>query len=345
MSLHAQNFQSNLHQKATGLYFLEAEKISCAITNYGARIVSVQVPDSTGKRIDVALGYPNLEGYLQQPENYMGAIIGRCANRIAGATFELNSRHFQLTPNEGNNLLHSGPEGLHAKVWEVTKQQDHELQLHYLSPDGEGGFPGSLDVKVTYRLEAPATLTIQYQAFADQDTLCNLSNHTYWNLSGEGTDTVLDHKLTIQAAAFTPTNDEQIPKGDIKPVTGTPFDFRVAKTLGQDINAADQQLLYGSGYDQNFVLNGEGFKEAAVLFSPRSQISMRAFTDQPGLQLYTGNHLDGSRKGKSGKVYPRRSAVALETQHFPDALHHPDFPSIILKAGKVFKSQTSYVFA
>lgn len=337
-------FRLQISGQHTHLYFLKSANIRAAITNYGARLVALWVPDLHDNPVNVALGYPSLQAYLQPPENYMGAIIGRCANRIAGAAFDLNGRHYQLLPNEGNNLLHSGPEGLHSRVWQVLRHQDQELMLRYVSPDGEGGFPGNLTVTVIYSLASDNALRIQYQAVTDAPTLVNLSNHTYFNLSGEGTATAMDHILQLHAAAFTPVDKTQLPTGEIRPVTNTPFDFRQPKIISRDIAVANQQLDFGAGYDQNFVLNGKGEKLAASLCSPRSSIRLRLFTDLPGLQFYSGNHLGDERKGNGGKAYPRRSAVALEPQFFPDAIHHPNFPSVVLQPAQAFESSSSYVF-
>ncbi len=341
----AEGFAREIDGAPVGLYIIRAPggTHSCAITNYGARIVSLLIPDSAGRPVDIALGYSTLDGYLQQPEEYMGAIVGRCANRIAAGLFVLNGQTCILPINNGPNTLHGGPKGLHACVWRVLKAADDMLVLTYCSPDGEEGFPGNLDVEVVYQWTEAGTLQIRYHAVTDKPTLVNLSNHTYFNLSGEGAATILDHELQIAADAITSVNETLIPTGTLQPVTGTPFDFGTPMPVGEAVNAADDQLAFGKGYDHNFVLRQDE-TPAAQLRSPQSGISMSINTDRPGMQFYSGNFLDGSRSGKSGRPYGHRSAVALEPQGFPDAIHHPQFPSVTLKPGEVFYSTSEYRF-
>jgi len=315
---------------------------TCAITNYGARIVSLSVPDKDGQLTDVALGYTTLDDYRLAPEDYMGAVVGRCANRIAAGLFVLEGHTYALPINNDHNTLHGGIKGLHARVWTVLKASDDMLVLRYRSEDGEEGFPGNLDIEVIYQWTDQDTMQITYHAVTDQTTLVNLSNHTYFNLSGEGADTVLDHELEIAADAITPVNDTLIPTGKLAPVANTPFDFTEPRIIGDRIDVADEQLVLGRGYDHNFVLNDR--QPALTLRSPSTGITLHISTDRPGIQVYSGNFLDGKRTGKSGKPHLYRSAVALETQGFPDAVHHPQFPSVVLRPGDVYHSVSKYRF-
>lgn len=341
----AGGFEREIDGRRVGLFSIYSpdRSCSCAITNYGCRIVSLLVPDASGRSTDVVLGYPRLEDYLQPPEDYMGAIVGRCANRIAAGLFVLNGKTCILPINHDPNTLHSGPGGFHARVWRVLKHSERMLVLTYHSADGEEGFPGDVDAELVYEWTDNANLQMRYHAVTDKATLVNLSNHSYFNLSGEGADTILDHELRIAASAITPVNATQIPLGDIAAVENTPFDFRRPALIGACIDEDDLQLKIGKGYDMNFVLDGA--QPAAQLSSPRSGIRLTISTDRPGLQFYSGNLLDGSRRGKSGKPYRHRSALALEPQGFPDAIHHPNFPSVVLKPGEVFYSVSSYEFS
>lgn len=337
-----EGFNHIIDEKNIGLYNIHTRKCACAITNYGARLVSLVVPDSSGKLTDVVLGYSSLDGYLQQPEEYMGAVVGRCANRIAAGLFVLNGYTYALPANNHHNTLHGGVKGLHAQVWMVLKTTDDMLVLSYHSPDGEEGFPGNLDIQVVYQWADSETLQIIYHAVTDKTTLVNLSNHSYFNLSGEGAETVLDHELRIAADAITPVDATLIPTGKLAWVDNTAFDFNKLRRIGDTIDSADQQLVFGQGYDHNFILNP--VQSAVHLHSPESGISMHINTDRQGLQFYSGNFLDGSRTGKSGRPYGHRSAVALEPQGFPDAIHHPQFPSVVLRPGEVYHSVSEYRF-
>lgn len=341
----ASGFERDIDGMRVGLFAIHTpdRSCSCAITNYGCRLVSLLVPDAHQRPTDIVLGFPNLEAYLEPPEQYMGAIIGRCANRIAAGLFVLGGKTHILPVNDGPNTLHSGPGGFHARVWQVLKHSDHMLVLTYRSADGEGGFPGTVEAELVYEWTDNATLQMRYHAITDKATLVNLSNHSYFNLHGEGADSVLDHELEIAASACTPVNATQIPLGDIMNVEQTPFDFRTATTIGDCISEDDRQLKIGKGYDMNFVL--DGMQPAVQLRSPRSGIRLSLSTDRPGLQLYSGNHLDGRKEGKTGHRYGFRSAVALEPQGFPDAIHHPQFPSVVLNPGEVFYSVSSYRFS
>lgn len=341
----AEHFRCDIDGVPVDLHHIRSRdgSCSCAITNYGARIVSLVVPDTSNIPTDVVLGYSSIKDYRQQPEDYMGAIVGRCANRIAAGLFVLNGQTCILPVNDGPNTLHGGLKGLHARAWQVQKVSDHSLVLAYHSPDGEEGFPGNLDIEITYEWTDNTTLQMRYRATTDKATLVNLSNHSYFNLSGEGSETILDHELVLNADFFTPVNGTLIPKGELQQVADTPFDFRLAHPIGDRISDKNEQLQIGRGYDHNFALrNGS---TAVEMFSPRSGIRMKLITDRPGMQFYSGNFLDGTRKGKAGKPYGFRSAVALEPQGFPDAIHHPQFPPVVLKPGEVYYSVSEYCFS
>jgi aldose 1-epimerase len=339
-----ENFTREMEGSLSSMYTIHSQdgSCACAVTNYGARIISLIVPDAAGKPTDVVLGYSSLEGYLSQPEDYMGAVVGRCANRIAAGLFVLNGETCILPVNDGPNTLHGGPQGFHKRVWQLKQAMPDMLAMTYCSAEGEEGFPGKAQIELNYQWTDSRTLSMRYRAVTDRPTLMNLSNHSYFNLSGEGTDTILDHQLTVDADAFTPVNDTLIPLGMLRDVTGTPFDFRNGRMIGDAIGAADEQLQIGRGYDHNFVLNH--VSPTVLLRSPRTGIQMNIKTNQPGLQFYSGNFLDGSRYGKSGKPYRFRSAVALEPQGFPDAIHHPQFPSVVLKPGVIYHAVSEYRF-
>lgn len=339
-----EGFRQVLNGRSVDLHILNApgSPYACAITNYGARIVSLTVPGRDGLGIDIALGYSTLAQYLQQPEEYMGAIVGRCANRIAAGLFVLGGETCVLPVNDGPNTLHGGPGGFHAQVWDVAHADAHSLTLRYTSPDGEEGFPGTVEAEVQYSWKAGGVLQMAYRATTDKITLVNLSNHTYFNLSGEGADTILDHELQIAADAITSVDAGLIPTGAQLSVKNSPFDFLAPRRIGEQIDAGHEQLRRGRGYDHNFVLGDGG--TAVMLRSPVTGISMRIQTNQPGLQFYSGNFLDGTRTGRSGKPYGRHSAVVLEPQGFPDAIHHPQFPGVVLKPGEEYQALSEYAF-
>lgn len=340
----AGGFEELIDGNRTGLYIIrDGSGALCAITNYGARIVSLLVPDRSGRLTDVVLGYPRLSDYLQQPEEYMGAVVGRCANRIAGGLFVLEGNTEVLPVNDNHNTLHGGEKGLHGRVWSLVDAGPGHLVLRYRSPDGEEGFPGNLDVEVRYEWAGNSTLRISYSATTDRSTLVNLSNHSYFNLNGEGSGSILDHELRIRAEQLTPVDAMLIPTGKLDPVAGGPFDFRTPRPVETSIAAEDLQLQYGKGYDHNFVLDAQG--TAVELYAPQTGIALSLTTDRPGLQFYSGNLLDGSRKGKSGRAYGYRSALCIEPQGFPDAIHHPHFPPVVLHPGETYASVSDYAFA
>jgi aldose 1-epimerase len=342
------NFQKDIAGKRSNLYVLKNKNnMQVAITNYGGRIVSIIVPDKNGKFVDVSLGYDQVETFQKEGEPFFGALIGRYGNRIGKAKFTLNGTAYQLDVNNGENTLHGGKMGFHAQVWDVKAVNENTLQLHYTSKDGEGGYPGALEVEVTYTLTDYNSIDISYQAKTDKATPVNLTNHAYFNLNGEGDSTILDHLLTIKADAITPVDEGLIPTGELMDVSNTPFDFRKATLIGTRIDEDHEQLKRGKGYDHNFVLNkAAGLQLVANLYSPKTGILMEVLTEEPGLQFYSGNFLTGETKdGKGGKAYQFRSALCLETQHFPDSPNQKSFPSTILKPGETYKTKTIYKFS
>ena len=340
-------YNTTVDGKNVTLYTLTNKNgASVAITNLGGRIVSLMMPDKNNKMTDVVLGYDSVKSYLKKGEPFFGALIGRYGNRIGKGKFTLEGKDYQLQLNDGVNTLHGGKDGYYNKVWEA-KQDGQKLELNYSSPDGEGGYPGTLAVKVVYTLTDDNALKIDYTATTDKTTIVNLTNHAYFNLDGAGSNTILDHELMINADSITPVDSTLIPTGTLQPVKGTPFDFNVVKAIGKDIQNTDEQLKFGKGYDHNFVLNANDGKTAvATLKSPITGIKMEVYTTEPGLQFYSGNFLTGKETdGKGGKSYAYRSALCLETQHFPDAPNHPNFPSTVLKPGETYQTSTTYKFS
>lgn len=337
--------------KPVSLYTLKnSSGMEVTITNYGGTVTQLLVPDRKKKMGDVVLGFDDIEGYTAKTNTgYFGALIGRYANRLARGTFQLDGNEYHIPTNEGGNMLHGGNRGFDKRIWtasDVSKPGSPALQLHYVSPDGEEGFPGTLDVSVTYTLSSKNELRIDYSATTDKDTVLNLTNHSYFNLSGPGSGSILDDKLTLAADHYTPVDKSLIPTGVIAPVAGTPFDFTKPTAIGGRIGGSDQQLKFARGYDQNFVLNHQpgAMAMAAKVEDSKSGRVLEVFTDQPGVQFYTGNFLDGSVHGIGG-VYRFRSALALETQHFPDSPNHPNFPTTELKPGQKFHSATIWKFS
>lgn len=332
------------------LYTLRNSKgVEVAITNYGGRIVSLRTPDRNGKSDNIVLGFDNLEGYLG-PNPYFGAIVGRYANRIAKGEFTLDGVAYKLVVNNGPNALHGGTKGFDKVAWtakEVSTKEGPGLELQYLSKDGEEGYPGNLSVTVTYVLTDANELKIDYKATTDKDTVLNLSNHSYFDLSGQAHGDITHHVVTINADRFTPVDETLIPTGELRNVQGTPFDFRKPKEIVARIDDKNQQLEYGKGYDHNFVLNrtGTGPTFAARVRDPNSGRVLEVLTTQPGLQFYTGNSLDGTVKGDGGVVYGRRSGLCLETQHFPDSPNKPKFPSTELRPGQRYHEITIFKFS
>ena len=337
-------FKDAIDGKATTLYMLKNKNnVQAAITNYGARVVSLLVPDKKGTWTDVIVGYDSISKYVHQKETYFGAIVGRYGNRIAKGRFKLEGKEYTLATNNGANHLHGGKKGFGAVVWDAKKPDDHTLELSYLSKDGEEGYPGNLRVKVTYTLTDSNELKIDYSATTDKGTVLNLTNHSYFNLNGQGSGTIDNHLLQINADHYTPVDSTLIPTGKILPVAGTPFDFRQPTAIGSRIDADNLQLKYGRGYDHNFVLNA-GSGPAATVLGDQSGILMEVYTQEPGLQFYGGNFMDGANPLKGGKRDGYRTAFCLETQHYPDSPNEPSFPSTVLQPGKVYHTTTVYRF-
>lgn len=333
------------------LYTLKSPSgMTVKITNYGGTITQVIVPDRNKNFGDVVLGFNSLDGYTSKDNTaYFGALIGRYGNRVAHGRFTLNGKTYQIPTNDhGINSLHGGNVGFNARVWQATPSgnaANPALDLHYTSPDGEEGFPGTMQVRVRYSLGDKNDLHIDYRATTDKPTVLNLTNHSYWNLAGPGSPTALDHLLMLAADRFTPINADLIPTGEIIPVVGTSFDFRRPTPIGAHINDKNKQLEYGKGYDHNFVLNAtSGVALAARVEEPKTGRIMEVYTDQPGVQFYSGNFLDGKNVGIGGP-YRFRSALCLETQHFPDSPNHSNFPSTVLNPGQEFHSTTIYQFS
>ncbi|MGA9507813.1 MAG: aldose epimerase family protein [Candidatus Sulfotelmatobacter sp.] len=343
-SITKQAFGRTSDGAAVDLYTLADGKVEIRIMNYGGIIVSLRAPDREGKLDDVVLGYDSFDGYRTNPA-YFGAIIGRYANRIAHGSFQLDGKTYSIPKNNGDNTLHGGIRGFDKKLWTAQEIKDG-IELTYVSKDGEEGFPGTLTTTVRYTLNDDA-LRIEYSATTDKDTVLNLTNHSYFDLAGQGKGEVLGHVVKIDAARFTPVDSSLIPTGELKPVQGTPFDFRTPHAIGARIDTNDEQLRLGMGYDHNFVLDHpEGqLAEAAEVYEPTTGRILRVLTTQPAVQFYTGNHLDGSITGKGGVVYKPRFAFCLETQHFPDSPNHPSFPSTELKPGQKFHSVTVFQFS
>ena len=326
------------------LYSLKDGKIEVGIITYGGIVVSIRVPDRNGKLDDIVLGCDSVEKYVAQTAHF-GGIVGRYANRIAHGSFQLDGHTYSIPKNDGDNALHGGLVGFDKVVWDA-KQIPNGVELTHISKDGDQGFPGTLTAHVKYTLSGGA-LRIEYFATTDKDTVLNLTNHSYFNLAGQGNGDVLRHVLKIDASRMTPVDATLIPTGELKSVESTPFDFRKPHEIGERINADDAQLHLGRGYDHNFVLDhpADKLSEAAEVYEPATGRILRVLTTEPGVQLYTGNFLDGSITGKEGRVYKARYAFCLETQHFPDSPNHPKFPSTELKPGQKFHSITVYEFS
>jgi len=333
------------------LYVLSNKKgMQVAITNFGATIVSVKVPDRNGKVADVVLGYDDVKDH-ESGKAYFGATVGRYANRIAHGEFTLNGATYTLAKNDGENHLHGGVRGFSKKMWtakDVSTGNRPALKFTYVSEDGEEGYPGKLEASVTFTLTDKSELIIQYAAATDKATVINLTNHSYFNLAGQDSGDILSHHLTLYADKFTPVDATLIPTGELRNVKGTPFDFTRAEAIGTRINQSDQQRKFGKGYDHNWVLKKNkvgGLSPAAELYDAQSGRVVDVQTTEPGVQFYSGNFLDGTARGKAGKAYNYRTGLCLETQHFPDSPNHPHFPTTTLKPGERFRSTTIYAFS
>ena len=319
-----------------------------SIITYGATLVTLTMPDHQGGFADVVLGFKTMEEYARNPF-FIGGTIGRYGNRISGGKFRLSGKEFCLALNNGENHLHGGTHGFYTVVWEAKEDPSPEgegLNLSYLSRNGEEGYPGNLSAEVTYRLTKDNTLRIDYRATTDGETVVNLTNHSYFNLAGEGSGDILGHRMMINADRFTPVNSRLIPTGELQPVRDTPFDFTKPAGIGLRIDATHEQIRLGGGYDHNFVLNrkDDGLIPAACVLEPGTGRVMEVWTTEPGLQFYSGNFLNGTMTGKSGRPYARRTGFCLETQHFPDSPNRPEFPSTVLRPGGEYRSTTVYKF-
>ena len=349
LQLNKAEFVTTIDGKRTDLYVLKnSNGVEVAITNYGARTVGISVPDKNGQFEDVISGFNTLDEYISCPEPFHGPIVGRVGNRIARGTFTLDGKEYKVSINNGPNHLHGGLKGFHHRVWDVTSVSDKAIDLHYLSKDGEMGYPGNLSVDVRYALNDKNELSISYKAVTDKKTVVNLTWHTFFNLAGEGT-TINDHIMEINADAYTPVDDTLIPFGKNVTVKNTPFDFRKPKAIGRDLDQQknNTQLKHGAGYDHNWVLkrpDDTSMAFAARITEPRSGRIMEIYTQEPGLQFYGGNFFDGKTNGKNGQPQIHRGAMALETQKFPDAPNQPNFPSVVLKPGEVYETSSIYRF-
>ncbi len=341
-------FDTEVDGRPVALYTLANDTgFTVQITNYGARVVSILAPDRNGRRADVAVGCESIDRYLNEADaRFSGPVVGRFANRIARGRFALDGAEYRLPQNDNGNSLHGGTKGLDSRVWNVEEADNRHVVLSYVSPDGEEGYPGELTLRVIYTVTDDNALRIDYRATTDRTTVVNLSNHTLFNLGGEGSGSVLGHELWIDASATTPVDSVLIPTGAIAPVDGTPFDFRTPTPIGARIDTDDEQLRNGLGYDHNWVLNdfsGE-VRLVASLYDPASGRKMEILTDQPGLQFYSGNFFNESSRGKFDRTIGYRGAVALETQNFPDAPNHPSFPSSVLRPGETYTQTCIYRF-
>lgn len=331
------------------LYTLKnSNGMEAAITNYGGIVVSLKTPDKNGQLADIVLGFDSLDGYLKE-HPYFGAIVGRYGNRIGGAKFSIAGKEYKLAVNNGPNSLHGGIKGFDKKVWAAqVDDATNSLILSYSSPDMEEGYPGKLDVQVTYTLTEANELRIEYKATTDKETVVNLTNHSYFNLAGQGNGDILNHSIQIMSEKTTPVDSTLIPTGELKEVAGTPFDFTAPHKIGERINdTSDEQIKFGGGYDHNFAVDGQAgsLRPAARVTEPTSGRAMEVLTTEPGVQFYTGNFLDGTLTGKGGKAYRKRFGLCLETQHFPDSPNKPQFPAAALKPGQTYLSTTVYRFS
>lgn len=340
-------FTGKIDGKDTHLYTLTNKGgMQMAVTNLGGRIVSILVKDKTGTTQDVVLGYDEIKTYQKRGEPYFGALIGRYGNRIGKGKFTLNGQEYTLESNDGKNSLHGGMHGFWSKVWDAKLINKQTLELTYKSIDGEAGYPGNLNVKVVYTLQDDNSVKINYNATTDKPTVVNLTNHAYFNLNGAGNADILNNLLMIKADNTTPVDATLIPTGKLAPVKGTPFDFTTAKAIGKDIGTTDEQLKNGSGYDHNYALNKHTLKDVvATVQSPTTGIKLEVYTEEPGLQFYSGNFIGSTKDGKGGVAYGKHAALCLETQHFPDAPNKPEFQSTTLNPGQKYTTTTIYKFS
>ncbi len=340
-------FKKIIDGKPTNLYLLKNKNgLQAAITNYGAHLVSLSMPDKNGKITDVVIGFNDIDGYKKSLTAYYGATVGRYGNRIAKGHFTLNGKGYDLYINNKPNTLHGGKKGFNDVVWDADQINNQTIALTYLSKDMEEGYPGNLKCKVTYKLTDDNKVKISYEATTDKVTIVNLTNHSYFNLNGIGNGTILNHTVKVMAAHFTPIDSTSIPTGKIEAVAGTPFDFSKPTAIGSRIEADNQQLKNGKGYDHNYVLDKHGISTSvATVTGDKSGIKMEVFTTEPGLQFYSGNFMNGSNTMHGGKKDDYRTGFAMETQHYPDSPNQPQFPSTVLKPGESYTSETIYKFS
>jgi aldose 1-epimerase len=344
------DFQMVLNNQITDIFFLTNKNgIEMAVTNFGARVVELWVPDRYGEFADIVLGHSRLEEYINyKGERFLGAVVGRFANRIAGGRFQLDGANYQLPQNDGSNSLHGGDVGFDMIVWKVIRATDSKIIFNYMSKDGEQGFPGNLNVTMTYELTDGNEFVIEYYATTDRRTVVNLTHHSFFNLRGEGRGGINDHLLAINADHYTPVNVQMLPTGEVHAVDGTPMDFRSPKAIGHHLESDFEQLVHGKGYDHNWLLNrrlGDRLSWAATILEPGSGRCMEVLTTQPGIQFYGSNLFDGKHKGKSGRYYGYRESFALETQHLPDSPNQPQFPTTILDPGEDYRQHCVYKFS
>ncbi len=340
------NFQTSIEGKKTDLFLLENQNLKVFVTNYGARIVSLVVRDKFNQYLDIVLGFKSIDDYLKANEPYHGATIGRYANRISKGVFLLDGKKYNLPINNGINHLHGGPKGFHNKIWSIVSFDKEKIVMSLNSEDGEMGYPGNLDVELTYQI-VDKQLEISYKATTDKKTPINLTNHSFFNLAGEGSGTINNHILKLNSDFYTPVDSTLIPLGEKRLVDDSPFDFRRPKAIGSEINSSDDQIVYGGGYDHNFILNKtaqDTLSHAATVFEPNRGVKMDIFTTEPAIQFYGGNFMDGSDVGKYGKRFLYRESFALETQHYPDSPNNQDFPEVYLSPDETYKSTSIYRF-
>jgi aldose 1-epimerase len=342
----ATNFDTTIDGNQVKLFYLKSKGgVQMAVTNYGAKVVALLAPDKEGKLEDVELGYDKISQYVSTKDRYYGGIVGRYGNRIAKGKFKLDGKEYKLAVNNNANHLHGGLKGFNDVVWEAKQPNEHTLEFHYLSKDGEEGYPGNLDVTLTYELTDSNEFKISYKATTDKPTIVNLTHHSFWNLHGAGNGDINDHVLMLNADKFTPVDSSLIPFGKLEPVKGTPMDFTTPTPIGERVGADFEQLKFGKGYDHNWVLNKKGneLSLAATVLEPKSGRYMEVWTTEPGVQFYGGNFM-GADTGKGGKAYVHRGALALETQHYPDSPNQPAFPSVVLKPGQTYQQTCVYKF-
>lgn len=345
--LNPENFKSVIDGKTTALYSLiNNNGVEACITNYGGRLVSLMVPDKDGNLTDVVLGHDSIADYINIDGNF-GALIGRYGNRINQGRFAIDGVEYQLPQNNYGHCLHGGPKGFHHAVWDAEQPNDSTLNLNLFSPNGEYGFPGNVNVKVTYTLTNDNAINIAYEATTDAPTILNLTNHSYFNLSGNPANDILGETIWFDSESFTPIDSTFMTSGEIRSVAGTPFDFTAPKEIGKDLNVDDEQLKNGLGYDHNMVLRASRdiAKPAVIVTDSISGITMEVLTTEPGIQFYIGNFLDATVKGKKGIAYPQRSAICLESQHYPDSPNKPEWPSVVVRPGETYNSNCTYRFS